>query len=77
MKQKKLMLLGGSRYLLPAIEAAHRLRGADATAKRLCAVRTILCTPSYALGSVPLALCEIQNVIATYDRSLLGFAYGC
>ena len=25
MKQKKLMLLGGSRYLLPAIEAAHKL----------------------------------------------------
>ena len=25
MKQKKLMLLGGSHYLLPAIEAAHKL----------------------------------------------------
>ena len=25
MKRKKLMLLGGSHYLMPAIEAAHRL----------------------------------------------------
>jgi len=25
MKQKKLMLLGGIRYLLPVIEAAHKL----------------------------------------------------
>jgi len=25
MKQKKLMLLGGSHYLIPAIEAAHKL----------------------------------------------------
>jgi len=27
MKQKKLMLLGGIRYLLPVIEAAHKLGG--------------------------------------------------
>jgi hypothetical protein len=25
MKQKKLMLLGGSHYLIPAIETAHKL----------------------------------------------------
>lgn len=25
MKQKKLMLLGGSHYLMPAIEASHKL----------------------------------------------------
>lgn len=31
MKQKKLMLLGGSHYLIPAIEAAHKLGAAVIT----------------------------------------------
>lgn len=31
MKQKKLMLLGGSHYLMPAIEAAHKLGAAVIT----------------------------------------------
>ena len=35
MSQKKLMLLGGSRYLLPAIEAAHKL-GAYVITAEIC-----------------------------------------
>ena len=35
MKQKKLMLLGGSHYLMPAIEVAHKLGAAVITCDNL------------------------------------------